>query len=347
MPTGSGPRIAVSLFPSSPCSSTVRIETGTSAFSSPTSPRLSPRGLQASGGSHSASQARRAPVATASETSLTVPPRAFLIRLNSARSKVSQANSRRGPTAGRVDRHLRGRPHEVPGHLPEADEPVAGAVRGVGGIAGGAGQPAGEATEGRDDAGRGVDDEAGAGGRAVRAPGLLGLGRRRGRLDVEEQHPDVDGGDPVGHRVVGLVDDREALLGEPVDQGQLPERLARGRAAARAAPRRAPGTRRRCPAAEASRGRRGGGRRRSRRRPRTACRARAAVAAAAGAAAAAGGAASGSARGTRPAAAATPRTSATAPIAMWALSFSLARNDVSNDDSRSMWRCAISLPPWE
>ena len=34
MPTGSGPRIAVSRLPSSPCSFSVRIETGTSAFSS-------------------------------------------------------------------------------------------------------------------------------------------------------------------------------------------------------------------------------------------------------------------------------------------------------------------------
>src|SRR3954447_26232273 len=34
-----------------------------------------------------------------------------------------------------------------------------------------------------------------------------------------------------------------------------------------------------------------------------------------------------------------------APIAMCPFAFSLARNDVSNDVSLSMWRCAISLLP--
>ena len=47
------------------------------------------------------------------------------------------------------------------------------------GIAGGAGQPAGEAAQGGEDAGRGADAEAGVGRRAVRAPGLLRAGRRR------------------------------------------------------------------------------------------------------------------------------------------------------------------------
>ena len=44
------------------------------------------------------------------------------------------------------------------------------------------------------------------------------------RLDVEEQDADVDHRDAVGERVVGLVDDREAVALEPLDQVQLPER---------------------------------------------------------------------------------------------------------------------------
>ena len=87
IPTGSGPRIAVSLLPSSPCSFSVRIETGTSAFSSSPSTATS----------RSSSQRRRAPAATARVTSLTVPPRAFLTCLNSARSKLAQEKLRPRP----------------------------------------------------------------------------------------------------------------------------------------------------------------------------------------------------------------------------------------------------------
>src|SRR6202000_686790 len=109
--TGSGPRIAVSLLPSSPCSSTVRIETGTSAFSSPLL-LWSPTGfLKDEGWSSdrdSAREARRAPVATASETSLTVPPRAFLIRLNSARGEGRAGGHGRGGGAAGAGGRARG-----------------------------------------------------------------------------------------------------------------------------------------------------------------------------------------------------------------------------------------------
>ena len=119
-------------------------------------------------------------MATASETSLTVPPSAFLIRLNSARSKVAQANSRRGPTPGGLIGTRGAGRSEVPGDLPEADQAVAGAARGVGGVAGGAGQPAAGAAQGGDDAGRGADAR-GAASDGVRCGRHGSLrGRRRG-----------------------------------------------------------------------------------------------------------------------------------------------------------------------
>ena len=54
---------------------------------------------------------------------------------------------------------------------------------------------------------------------------MLGLGRLRDRLDVEQDGRDVDAGDAVDERVVGLRDQREALLAQPLDEPQLPERL--------------------------------------------------------------------------------------------------------------------------
>ena len=49
--------------------------------------------------------------------------------------------------------------------------------------------------------------------------------RRRLRLEVEQHGGEVDAGDPVDERVVGLEDQREAIALEPLDQPALPQRL--------------------------------------------------------------------------------------------------------------------------
>ena len=50
--------------------------------------------------------------------------------------------------------------------------------------------------------------------------------RRLGHgLDVEEHGRDVDAGDAVNERVMGLGDEGEALAGQPLDHPDLPERL--------------------------------------------------------------------------------------------------------------------------
>jgi hypothetical protein len=85
--TGSGPRIAAMRLPSAPCSSWVRIETGTSARSSSPSVRT-PRVR---------SQRPSAPATTASTASFTVPPSPSLISLKSLRRLCTQRTRRCGP----------------------------------------------------------------------------------------------------------------------------------------------------------------------------------------------------------------------------------------------------------
>ena len=87
IPTGSSPCIAAMRLPIRPCSALVRIETGTSARSWSPSVAM-PR---------ERSQRPRAPATTASTTSLTVPPNAFLTCLSSARSQRTSARRRCGP----------------------------------------------------------------------------------------------------------------------------------------------------------------------------------------------------------------------------------------------------------
>ncbi len=212
-PTGSGPRIAVSLLPSSPCSFSVRIETGTSAFISIPS-TWTPR---------SSSQRRRAPAVAVRMTSLTVTPKAFLIDLKSLEREARPGEAPLGADLD-VERHLRRPPHQVPRHLPDADDAVHRAPSRPARPAHGATEPARHPPQGLPDAARGAAGERGAGGRLVRAPGLLRANRLGGRLDVEEEGADVDRREAVGERVVGLVDDREAVVLEALDQDQLPER---------------------------------------------------------------------------------------------------------------------------
>ena len=93
-------------------------------------------------------------------------------------------------------------------------------------------------------AGRGVDrllDELGGGadraadasqnefhrrGLGLRLPWLeVGRGGCRRRLEVEQDGRQIDAGDAVDERVVGLEDEREAIVLEPFDQPALPQRL--------------------------------------------------------------------------------------------------------------------------
>jgi hypothetical protein len=55
------------------------------------------------------------------------------------------------------------------------------------------------------------------------------LGRRnrhRLRRRVEQDRRDVDAGDPVDERVMGLGQQREAVIGQPLDEPQLPQRAS-------------------------------------------------------------------------------------------------------------------------
>ena len=61
-------------------------------------------------------------------------------------------------------------------------------------------------------------------GRLGRGMPVVGRGLARGRGDVQQHRADVDRRQPVDHRVVDLGDDREPVVGEPLDQVDLPER---------------------------------------------------------------------------------------------------------------------------
>jgi hypothetical protein len=71
-----------------------------------------------------------------------------------------------------------------------------------------------------------VHDEAGIRRLGPRHPQLVGHLAGRGRR-VEKHLPDVDRRDAVDHRLVGLRDDREAAVGEPLDEVDLPQRAVR------------------------------------------------------------------------------------------------------------------------
>jgi hypothetical protein len=118
-----------------------------------------------------------------------------------------------------------GRLGQVPADLPEADDPVRRASHSLARVPGGVPEPAQGASEHAEEAARREAEEAGAGRRPLRLPGLFGANDLVFGLDVEEEHADVGRRDSVRHRVVGLVDDPEAVVLEPVGQPQLPERL--------------------------------------------------------------------------------------------------------------------------
>ena len=69
-----------------------------------------------------------------------------------------------------------------------------------------------------------VGQQLGVGRQRPRRPLRLGCDPGRLRRRVEQHGHDVDPGDPVDERVVGLGQQREAVVGEPLDQPQLPQR---------------------------------------------------------------------------------------------------------------------------
>ena len=171
------------------------------------------------------SQWRSAPATTASTTSLTVPPKAFLTALKSASSDATPAKRRCGPIstfsgdggAGlAAAQMISPRPSAVifassiarSGRLSEPQR--------LGG-----------------DAERGLRHPGHAGREQVqRARLVVGhprleavLERTSLRAEVEQHRAEVDAGDPVDHRVVALGEQREAAAGQALDEPQLPQRL--------------------------------------------------------------------------------------------------------------------------
>ena len=166
---------------------------------------------------------RRPPAAIERITSFTVAPESPRIALSWASSASTKATRRSRPISWL--RKVRGAVGPAGGELREA---LGGAHHPAGGRAWHRQRPAGRLarrTQRRPDAVGGVTDEQQLRARLVGLPALLGhlhLGSLGAR--VEDDRADVDRGDPVDERVVGLRDEGVALALEPLDQIELPQR---------------------------------------------------------------------------------------------------------------------------
>ena len=213
--TGSAPRSTSRRLPVGLGSSAWRTETGTSAKSSRPSGRTPREG----------SQRRSAPVTTAMSTSLTVPPSVSLMSFTSSSGASVQCTRRCGPM-GRLSgvsgaalsaaHAMSPTPSTASRSSPSARSGRSSARTRVG-----------HQTE-RDarHALEALDGELGLRGHRLGRPVGVGRGpRARARLGVEERAHEVDPRDPVHEAVVGLGDDREAVVLEPVHEPRLPERL--------------------------------------------------------------------------------------------------------------------------
>ena len=171
------------------------------------------------------SQPANAPATTVSTTSLTVPPSASLTVL-----VVRQLLAGDGEPPVRADRDVQRRfgrrVQPRPDELSDA----------FGGVAQDVQRPrragdGGDAARGHrcgrphHPAGAG-EQQLGLGGLRFRHPSLEGLSRGcRRALEIEDDGRQVDAGDPVDDRVMGLGDDREAVPLESLHEPVLPQRL--------------------------------------------------------------------------------------------------------------------------
>ena len=229
--TGSGAIMIVISLPSAPlCVASVRTETGTHARSS--SPSVStPR---------SRMKCASPPATTASTTSLTVPPSASLISLNSSSSARTTASRRCGP--GATLNGVGG------GALSAADatsptpcgDLAARGRRSACGSGAAATAPPATAAAVRDGALRRRAATSVARRRlGLRDPRLGGRRHRRalGR-EVEQDRREVDARDAVDQRVVGLGDHREAARRRAPRRATAPTAASSGRGAGRRCARR-------------------------------------------------------------------------------------------------------------
>ncbi len=170
------------------------------------------------------SHSRSAPVTTASTTSLTVPPSVSLIRLKVASSERAQVKRRCGPIgwfSGTSGAGSAKAPTTSP--TPSSASPTRRAA-----VSGWRTASTARSTSFTGAAAASTAPRATSSavlGCGLRHPAVLARGRLRHRLEVEEHGADVDAGDAVDHRVVGLGQQGEAVALQALHQPQLPERL--------------------------------------------------------------------------------------------------------------------------
>ncbi len=201
--------------PPSLCSPSARTDTGTSARISTPAVCL-PREIR---------NERKAPATTARTTSLTVPPKVFLTSLKSSSWLVIPTKRRCGPIGTLSGVSGAGfRPAHTISPMPSAASRARTSARS--GWASASIAPSASVTPG-------AHRPQQAGGNQMRGPRFrvrlpwtprVGGLRRIGR-QVEQDGRQIHAGDAVDQRVVGLRDQREAVVLQALDQPHLPQRL--------------------------------------------------------------------------------------------------------------------------
>ena len=169
---------------------------------------------------------RSAPATTASTTSLTVPPKAFLTVLKSSRLAGRPRTKRRcGPIGTFSGVSGAGfRPAQTISPTPSAASRARASARS--GWASASIAPSASATPVRTAPRSPAASSWAVPGSGCGCHGRPGVGdRRRVGREVEQDRREVDARDAVDQRVVGLGDQREAVVLEALDQPHLPQRL--------------------------------------------------------------------------------------------------------------------------
>jgi len=124
-----------------------------------------------------------------------------------------------------VERHVGGRIGKGPRDLPDGLQRLHGTAGGCLGVAHGVDRALGELQRGTGQVRGATGEQVGGARRRLRSPAVLDRSRLRDGLGVEEHGADVDPGDAVDRRVMGLGQEREAVALEALYEPHLPERL--------------------------------------------------------------------------------------------------------------------------
>ncbi len=156
---------------------------------------------------------------------MTVPPSAVLDPLEGGQLRARPDVKRRCGPIVLVQRHVGGRIGKSADHLADALQGLADFARRRLGMTHGLDRTLDDLHRCRDRVGGAAGDEVDRARLRRRHPAVVAGGGLGHRLEVEEDGADVDAGDAVDHRVVGLGQQGEAVALQALHEPELPERL--------------------------------------------------------------------------------------------------------------------------